>query len=60
MSNKTQIQRYRGLQIWNATVASTADRDTKYNDLQVNDYSWKMDNYVLAARLRKARTDIIL
>ena len=61
MSNKKQLRHHKVRAVFVDTTGSTATRDTEYNDIQVNDYSWKISNGQLAVQNNlKYRTDIIL
>jgi len=59
MATKAQWQRQLMRKAWVNTISSTADRDTDYNDIQVNLYAWKLPNSVLASRWIKGREDVI-
>ena len=59
MATKAQYHRKRLKEIFAATTGATADRDTKADDLQYNNYSWKISNAVMASRWLKMRADVV-
>ena len=60
MSNKKQLRHHKVRTAFVDKVGSTADRTTEYNDIQTNDYAWKVSNGQLAVQNNlKYREDII-
>lgn len=57
MATFKQRRRLDVIKVWTDNAASTADRDTDYNDLQ---NKWNLSESYLASRWDKARKDIIL
>ena len=59
MSTIKQRIRKDMLKVFVNTTGSTADRDTKCDDIQYNERPWKLSNGICAARDKKMRADIV-
>lgn len=56
---KKQFCNNKFIRVFVNTTGSTADRDTECDDIQYNDYAFKLSNGVCASRYRKMRSDIV-